>query len=1337
MRTMRNATWLLICLILFVGCNHGSDTEQNPADHTHALAAGLSNNNIYDIEQDSCGQLWFATFRGLNRYDSRDFHHYFADHTDSLSLPHDQIRDLIVDQNGRLWIGTVNGLCRYTDDDNFARHPRLDQGLVYQMEHGPDSTIIIRINNSVKVLHPGTDAVETLFEELQFENVFSPKLLVDPLETIWIVANPYLLKYDFAKRCVADSIPLPSAMVKNAFMIGDDIWMNCDPANMVFNTASQKFSPLPKTLSAHPLFKNAEISNVCPFEDDTYLIQTASDGLFIYDRRSGELIQQNENGFPFPAPDFKVSTIFTDSSKNVWFGGVDQGVAAHYRYLDRFNNDNRLRSLMQGKSVVSACFDNEHNLWMATRSYGLYIYNLGSGAVRNYMPDDVARKDPGKDFYFNFVFADSRGHIWLSLTNSDLLKCSFDRNNGLRVLQRFNVWGAMEITEDSTGTLWVGTASPFVAYLPDGGESFTLLQVFDGQCFIPAIRQISGHSMLVAAFNQPLKRVDIHTREVSLLPVSTSMDTLLKRTVFIPTDVLPEENGNLWIGTVGNGLLHYNAQEQSLSLAAEAACNDISALAKDNSGNLWISTLFGMSRLDSVSGRITNFFESDGIGSNQFYDRSKASSEGNDELVFGGTHGITTFNPDNVTRHVDAPLMFQDLKVHNRIIRPGSDSPIAKSLSLRPDVTLGHNQNSFAISFVAVDFCETPRVTYKYMLEGVDPSWVEASQNHEAAYSNVSAGKYKFRVRLADDDAGDSEISLNVCVRPSPWLSWWAILLYVLAGIGILCFCIYFLLKIKAEREARMAAQHDKEQERRINDMNMRFFANVSHEFRTPLTMISGPIKQLETSDGISESNRQLLSIAQTNVSRMLRLVNQLLDFNKLENDTLRLEVSDTDVATLLRDVSLSFALAAKYKKIEFVTVGLEDNFVIPADADKIVKIHCNLLSNALKFTPKGGRIKISLDAKDTPDGRRIIISVENTGKSIPDDQLEKIFRRYYQLESNNHTKDYTGSGIGLYYARALADLHHGSLKAVKTDFDGACFVLELPASDIYSKDEHIASPNQIDTYPLDDDSVYTEDDVDESSDETNTILVVDDDIQVANYLKVLLSPVYKVTAVFDAESALERLSENRPALIISDVVMPGMNGYELCRRIKSDLNLCHIPVILVTAKASVENQVEGFNAEANGYITKPFDPALLMSLIGSVLRNRDKARQLATTSTSVDGVEPEIMAPQDSAFLAGLYQLMEDELANSELDVNNISRKMMMSRTKFYYKVKGLTGETPSVFFRTYKLNRATELIAERHYTLSEIADRTGFSTLSHFSRSFKKQFGVSPSDYQPEKRE
>lgn len=1331
---MRNILSILLCIALISACSGNPDcascSDEN-AEHGPRPATGLSNQCVYDIAEDTSGQIWIATFRGLNRYDSRDFYHYFSDYPDSLSLPSHQVRDLLIDHKGRLLIASVAGVCRHTESDNFHTFPELRHQMALKMIKGPDSLVFILASNALYSLDVRTDSIETLIDSLNLPMTVRPRMVLDSRGALWVSGSISMLRYDYRNHRVADSIPIPM-YANNAFPFGDDILLSGQPGNIVFEPATRRFKELPGVIRNHAVLGSAELNAVEPYGDSAWLFQTANDGIFLYDSASGSIMHQSDNGFPIDAPDFKVSTIFADSRGNIWFGGVDQGIDVHYHYIDRFNTYSQLRHIFSGKSVNSTDYDTRGNLWASTTNDGFFVYDNARGTVRNFSPEDFSFKAPGKDLYVHFLFADSKGFIWLLMTSGEILRCRYDSASGLHVENRYNnIWGSMEMEEDSRGTFWIGTGSPHMAYLDEGASAFTPMQVFEGYCFVPSIIQYDDNSMLAAGFNQPLKKIDMRTKEISLLPVEEPVESVLTWPIFIPTDICRGADGTLWIGTVGNGLLRYDPDTRRFTSIPGAPCEDISAIKEDSDGNLWISTLYGLSHYRTADNRFTSFFDFDGIGGNQFYDRSAAVSPDSSVFVFGGTHGITSVDVRNVDDHVEAPLLFQYLKVHNDIVRPGKDSPIPCALSQRPQVVLKNRQNSFSIGFVAVDFCENPRVSYLYKLEGVDRTWREASQNHEASYANVDAGDYIFRLRLADDTGGTGEIALRIRILPSPWLSWWAIMIYILLGILLSGIGVYFFMKIRAERRARLAATREKEQERRINDMNMRFFANVSHEFRTPLTMISGPIKQLAESPDLPPNDRQLISIAKTNVDRMLKLVNQLLDFNKLENDTLRLEVADMDVPALLRDVTMSFALAAKYKHIEFTTVGFEMPFGAPADADKLIKIYCNLLSNALKFTPKGGRIKVKFDIAETASGRRMVLIVENTGRRIPSDKLEKIFQRYYQLEDDGHRNESTvaGSGIGLYYARALAELHHGSLRAVQPEAEGACFVLELPADDIYADDEHRAEPSQLDSYPIED-NVYAENSAG-ADDELNTILVVDDDIQVANYIRVLLAPVYKVVTMFDAESALEWLAENSPAMIISDVVMPGMDGYEFCRRVKANLELCHIPVLLVTAKASVENQVEGFEAEANAYITKPFDPALLMSLIGSLLKNRDRARQLATTSTSVEGVEPEIMAPQDSAFLTELYQLMEKELSNSELDINNISHQLRMSRTKFYYKVKGLTGQTPAVFFRTYKLNRAAELIAGHRYTLSEIADMTGFSTLSHFSRSFKNHFGTAPSSY------
>lgn len=1317
---------IALCFVLACGCSHPSGIK-----HTHTSPVrsdNISNQFVYDIAEDSTGQIWIGTFRGINRYNSQEFYQYFEG-DDSLSLPNNQIRDILVASDGKIYVATVEGVSQFTDQDNFRNLPLGDKYMVSGMVEMMDSTIVAVSLNGLFAYYPRIDKVEKLVEQI-CPGSYNIKAHVNDKNEMWIVSDNALQRYDMGKRQLADSIPT-GFYVSNSFPINDrEIWLVGNKLKR-FDTYTRKFTPLPSAIADHNVLSRSAIEFVHPYGNGI-LIQSSGDGMFYYDAVKNDVTVQGETDFPVDVPDFRIKTMFTDSRHNLWFGGHDQGIAVHYQYTERFNRNKYVSNSLAGKSVVSMAIDRDNNLWMATRHGGVYVYDDKAKRI-NQMPFSYFSQ--AKNIYdeaIKNIFIDSDNRVWLTLTSGEILQGMY-LNGKLNIEQRFTAWGVMSICEDPNGTIWLGSGTPYVYYLKRGEKEFKNLQVFDsGFCFIPGVMPYGDDHLLVAAFNKPIKLVNINTMEISSLPEdSGGMKSVLKSKNFIPTDVYCDSKGMVWIGTVANGLLKYNPTDSSYVSITGTSCNDISAIREGSEGSLWISTLYGLSKYSPDKGTFEHFYDYDGTGGNQFYDRS-ATMDVAGNIYFGGTHGVTSFNPRELSQHIKATLLFQNLMVHNKPVRPG-EGIIDKDLSLSPDVHLDNESNSFGISFVAVDFCENPRVAYRYMLEGVDKGWVEASNSREAYYANVPPGDYKFHVGIVGDE--DSEISLKINVATPWWRSWWAICIYVLLISGIIGVLVITSMKIRAERIAVRKARQEKERERHINDMNMRFFANISHEFRTPLTMISGPIKQLAGAKGISSSDKHLLSIADVNVNRMLNLVNQLLDFNKIENDTLPLEVERIDIADLLRGITDTFANHAAGKEISFSVSGMEENCFTIADADKITKIYCNLLSNALKFTPRGGSISVGLDTLNDPEtGNSLKIYVRNTGMRIPSDKLEKIFERYYQLDGKAPEGCYNcGTGIGLYYARALAKLHHGNLFAVDNlPFEGAEFVLIIPSdASAYTNDQHKSSPSQPVAYPLDyENSEPSEDATEEDS--KPLVLVVDDDIQVAEYLRSLLSPNYKVETRFDADSALEWLNGSIPALIISDVVMPGMDGYEFCRLIKHDLRFSHIPVILLTAKATPENQVEGLEAEADAYVTKPFDPAVLMSQIGSLLRNRERARRMINAGTTVEDVDKDVLSPQDSVFLNELYGLMEKELANSEIDVNEIARLMNMSRTKFYYKVKGLTGEPPSVFSKTYKLNRAAALIKEHKYTMSEISDMTGFSSLSHFSRSFKKQFGTNPSSFE-----
>ncbi len=630
------------------------------------------------------------------------------------------------------------------------------------------------------------------------------------------------------------------------------------------------------------------------------------------------------------------------------------------------------------------------------------------------------------------------------------------------------------------------------------------------------------------------------------------------------------------------------------------------------------------------------------------------------------------------------------------------------------------------------------------MLEGFDNYWIECGHNREAYYANLPAGNYVFKVRITSNDSSiePTENSIRVSVKPSPWASWWAWLIYLALAGGLSAWIIHISLRLRRERKATEKAEREKAQEHLINQMNMSFFANISHEFRTPLTLISGPVSQLAESPDIKSSDRNLLMIVRRSVDRMLKLVNQLMDFNKLEEDTLTLQVGLTDAISIISKNLDVFRYNMTNKNITLQTSGIEDSFITWLDEDKLDKIIGNLMSNALKFTPAGGKIEISFDVVNADElvpsfGKEVAkwhkyikISVINSGSDIPEDEMDKIFGRYYQITNQPAETHTMGTGIGLYYSRRLAMLHHGFLKAIQPEqMHGAQFTLVIPADEAaYADDTKVKrSVEQQEVFPLPE----SKDPVSVIEDEKQTVMVIDDDTEIALYLKTLLSPYYKVICRFDADSAIKTMKENAPDCILCDVVMPGKDGYALCSEVREDMQLCHLPIILVTANAAMQNQVKGLNVGANAYVTKPFDPDYLLSMIHSQIQNQENVCKILSSSTKTGNMEENVLSPQDKKFMTELYELMEKELSNSELNVVEIAERMHMSRTKFYYKVKGLTGENPGTFFKTYKLNRAAEMILEGKYTISEISDMAGFSTVSVFSKSFKKQFGTAPSSY------
>lgn len=1341
--------YIYILALLVNSCSHCCDEYTSNAEHDDIkLSSTLSNQQILCLTQDKNGYIWFGTFRGLNRYNGHEMHQYFCNDKTN-SLPDDQIRALCSDHQGRLWVATKNGIAIYNDKDEFD-HIQINSDnpmCTNIVENSRGEIFAIQAFQVLKY-----DSIQNEFN-IVIHNVETTSYIfnsvhIDTEDKLWIVNPRNAQCFSTTTYQLIETIEMKDEFITSSNIINNQLWLATSSGIRIFNTLTHRWEETPHVLMSDARFRQASIIYINCVTPSQFLFCT-DDGLFAYDAVNNTIEHQTESNFPFAAPEFNVQMAYCDSQNNLWLCSALQGFAVRTRDRRLFNSDSNLRSVFNGKPI-STVFYGDNKLWIAPHQNGLFSYDIINKKIEKYDLSGLSSIFNKEHLRIIYLFIDSNGHIWLSCAPGGVLELKLN-NNKLNLIRRYDISYGLVIDEDKYGTTWIGCYNNTFYSKRADDNHFQAHHIIGNEfSYMSCLKNFKNGKFGVLIKDQGLRYINSKTLDLGPKVIPDSMLAIcIKRSVFLPTSILEDHNNNIYIGTVSNGLLFYDTHRNILTTVKGTPSNNICSLEEDNQGNIWISTQYGLAKYNPEKQTIINYYASDGIGGNEFYDRASCRLP-DGTLIFGGAHGLTVFNPESFNSYPKTQLFLEDLKVYNRIVRPGNEDGIDHILSKADNITLQHTQNSFSISFSALDFNGDDRFCYQYCLDKFNKGWIDAYNTREAFYANLDPGDYTFRVRATTKDQTYviSEKSIEIHILPAPWATWWAKLIYAFVSTAIIFFISRLYVRLQFEHWTRLESEKAREHEKYLNQMNMSFFANVSHEFRTPLTIISGPVSQLVNDSSLEYRHHNLLVIVQRSVNRMLRLVNQMMDFHKLEDDALRLEVRRMDIITLLRQSIELFQLQANEKKISISTHGLEDNYFMWLDMDKIDKIICNLLGNAIKYTQQGGHIDLIFDVvskanieneypemNQSPSNLFVKISIQDNGEGIPHNELTHIFERYYQINRHNNGQFNWGTGIGLYYTKRLVMLHHGFIcVANRNDTQGSIFTFILPACDnAYSEDEKNTAPlSQESLYPI----IDNEPDANQSgysghNEKQYTLMLIDDDVEIVHYVKTLLSANYNITGRFDAETALESIRENAPDLILCDVMMSGMSGYDFCKVVKNDLQLCHIPVILVTAKTTTSDQIEGLGSGADAYVTKPFDPQYLMALVTSILQNREKVRHILSKSTQTDQIEENTLSPQDNAFMTEIYKIMEQELTNPDLDVMHMTELLHISRTKLYYKVKGLTGENPSVFFKRYKLNRAAELIKEGKYNMSEIADMVGFCSLSHFSTSFKKQFGVTPSEY------
>jgi signal transduction histidine kinase/DNA-binding response OmpR family regulator len=798
---------------------------------------------------------------------------------------------------------------------------------------------------------------------------------------------------------------------------------------------------------------------------------------------------------------------------------------------------------------------------------------------------------------------------------------------------------------------------------------------------------------------------------------------------------------NLWVGTADEGL---NFREKGKDVFTNfriengLISNTVKSILADQNGNLWIGGNRGLSRFDIKTGSFTNYTSEDGLSSNNFFDdASLRSSTG--KFFFGSSKGFTTFYPDSIrTTQAEPKLYFSDLKINNQSVRPGETaSPLKKHIRLTKDIQLSYDQRSFTIDFVALNNNQSSH-SYCYKLEGFDSDWNCSGPGHNATYTNIDPGHYVFLVKAANREGvwTTAPLRLEITIEQVFWKTWWAICFY----LALIVLVVYFLMKIRIDR-LKMKSQLTlerlaREQEHELSESKTQFFTNISHEFRTPLSLVLMPLESLMGNNEVPSQLRDRIFSAHKNADRMMRLVNELMDFNKLESGNLQLNVQHGELVRFIVETSASFNEMAERRNITFTVDHNMTELTGWFDKDKLERIIFNVLSNAFKFTYDGGEINLIVKTKHAVIANGTLCNclelvIIDNGMGISSDEIPHIFEKFYQAKSSTKIST-AGTGIGLSLTKALVELHQGRISAESIPDHVTTFTILLPVDAIaYQVEEDIETPADI---------VYTKNDInyalnpvegdDKSKGDKAQILVVEDNLELRDYLVLELKKEYTVLEAGNGEEGLALALAKNPDLIISDIMMPLKDGIDFCNSIKSDINTSHIPFIFLTAKATVDDQVKGVNSGADLYVSKPFSIRYLIAHIHQIISSR---QSLYTRFSQDVYLMPSKLATNeiDQAFLQKAIDYIVNNLQDSQFSVDSLAELFNISKMQVYRKIKALTGKSVVEFIRMVRVKQAVKLMDTHKFTLSEIAFQTGFSSSSYFTRSFKEEYGKTPSEY------
>ncbi|MCU4158311.1 response regulator [Carboxylicivirga sp. A043] len=1347
---------------------------------------GLTDNNIHCILQDSYGFMWFGSEEGLHRYDGYSFEIFRHEPNNPNSIASNIVRALFEDSYGRLWIGTdgggisifdlesevflpINGNNNYklTSDEVFCFAGSDDDHLWVGTKSGLNRLTLTADNQSPieNITHYTHDVTDST--SLIYPHIYS--LLEDRNGTLWIgTTEGGLGRLDagasqFKNYYISEQ---EGSISSRAIMtICEDkegqLWMGTWAHGLnLYDRDNDSFinylhNPADSTSISHD-----NVYALCEDADGNLWAGTYDGGVNQLERGNSPTSHKFKH-FKVRESDIKslfknkVKVIYPDNQGNLWVGTLGGGViqlskkrdnflhltnnidryknssvdrineiikdgddailiASHdglFRMIRESNGDVEYEALLADstrtpnvyKQTITSIFREDNGaIWLGTEGQGLMRVVLDNGRLKSFRQYTMYKPAPNKisGDVIRHIFKRGK-HLWVFT------------NNGVNILDNKN---QRFISAKSDGSLLFPIDEVFTTHYIDDKERLWVGTEFEGLYCFSIDGELSGGKVLAHYFedSQPIALAD--------------------RQVLTIEDA---GEGKIWVGTA-KGLHLIDPDKGTNKVFKEKdglPSSAVSQIYKTESNIMWLGTLQGLARFNIESRVITPYFMPGGFLGNYFSPGAVAKFD--DGLITMPTHdGLVAFYPDSVQRNpYDAQPILRQISLSGKEIRPNVEVNnriiIDKAIALTKEIKLRHNESVIQLEFASLAFNEQDKCNYQYKLEGLEKEWNLTNSNHRSViYSNLSPNTYTFRLKASNSDGewSTEEATLKIIIKPPFYKTWYAYVSYfILLVAGFILVQRIIVVRVK-ERERLKRETMAREKEALLHQMKIRFFTNISHEFRTPLTLIAGPLQEmLERDSTISSATKSQLKMMKSNTDRLLRLINQLMDFRKVSQGNMHLSIRERNINSFIRRIAESFQGIADQKRIDFDCHIDSRPLMVWFDSEKLETIIFNLLSNAFKYTPTGGHIKIELIiSKD----KQLQLLVSDTGSGVPDEDKEKIFERFYQSEHNQSIGG-AGTGVGLSLVKELVVMHKGSISIKDNEPSGAVFVIDLCVSkENFSKDEIIEE--QVTEVEVQNDDVSTrisEPILTESGDKPK-VLVVEDQVDLRAHLCNILEVHYRVDEASNGVEGLEKASSSLPDIIITDVMMPEMDGFTFCDKLRKNVITSHIPIVMLTALDNVDSKREGLEMGADAYVVKPFDKQLLVTQIQNLLSNRqllksrfkeqwDFVEEIATTST-------------DQQFVNRAIQTVEDNMSDATFNVSELVKKMNVSRTLLHMKLRELTGQSTSEFIRTIRLKQAAKLLKQGELNVSEVTYQVGFNDPKYFSKSFKSLFGVTPTLFQ-----